>query len=74
MRCLGHALGSDVFCSEFYVDAAERTVALVEEITKVVDYGNPISIQTAYLQLLVLRRMVHDGGDGARGCRSLCVC
>ena len=29
----------------------ERTVELVAEIAKVTDYGNPVSIQTTYLQL-----------------------
>lgn len=41
MRCLGHALGSDEFCSEFYTETAERTVDLVKEIIKVADYSNP---------------------------------
>ena len=51
MRCLGHVLGSDAYCSGYYTEVAEGTAGLVQEIIKVVDYGNPVSIQTAYLQL-----------------------
>ena len=44
-------LGSDQLCRDFYHETAANTSALVERIADMVEYGNPVAIQTAYLQL-----------------------
>ena len=51
LRVLGHPLGADGYCRDFYMDKAIKTQTVVEKIVEVVDYSNPVSIQAAYLQL-----------------------
>ena len=51
LRCLGHPLGSDEFARNFFLEQAAGTGRVVDAILGLVEYGNPVSIQTAYLQL-----------------------
>ena len=40
-----------LICRDFYMEKAQETETLVTSIITVCDYFNPISIQSAYLQL-----------------------
>jgi len=51
MRLGGHPLGCDEFCRAFYDGRAAETERVVSSIKDLVNYDNPVSIQSAYLML-----------------------
>ena len=51
MRVVGHPLGCDEFCRAFYDAKAAKTECLVDKIKEMCDYGNAVSVQSAYLAL-----------------------
>eukprot|EP01048_Picozoa_sp_COSAG05_P003351 COSAG05_NODE_153_length_15894_cov_27.910415_12_plen_254_part_00 len=51
MRCVGHPLGSEEFCRQWYVEYARKSGLAVDAIERMAGYAHPIAIQTAYLQL-----------------------
>ena len=71
LRVVGHPLGTDTFCRNFYMQQASDSAEISTAIEDLCAYDNPLSLQTAYL---ALRYCAEPKIANPRCCCHRCVC